>query len=215
MDDWLDPRAIWREYRGYVAFSTGLFLVGALLGAALGVAGVDLAGALTGGGDIQDALPNIGELSQVEVFLVILLNNTRALLLFVLGAGTLGAFTVIGLLFNGLLIGFVVVTAAASQGVSFVVVGIVPHGIIELPALIVGAAVGFRLTIRTLLRLAGPLPSSPVVPDRLPDARDSVMSTPEWRRTGVVVVGCLLGLLLAAFVEAFVTATLLEAFFGG
>lgn len=206
-------RAAWREYRGYVAFVTAVFLLSALGGGAMAVAGVDLA-ALFGAEDVGDLLPDIEELSQFEIFLTILLNNARAFVVFVLGAASLGAFTLLVLAFNGFLIGYVVVQAAAARGVLFVVLGIGPHGILELPALFVGAAVGFRLVVRTLLRLAGPLLDHPAVPDRLPDGRASVMSRAEWRRTGLVVVTGLLVLAVAAAVEAYVTAGLLAAVFG-
>lgn len=206
-------RAAWRDYRGYVAFATGIFLLSAVLGAVMAVVGVDLL-ALMGADDLGDVLPDIGELTQFEVFLTILLNNARAFLVFVLGAASLGAFTLLGLAFNGVLIGYVVAQAVATRGILFVLVGIGPHGIVELPALFVGAAVGFRLVVRTLLRLSGPVLAHPETPGWLPSARDSVMSRAEWRRTGLVVATGLLALLVAAFVEAYVTAGLLEVFFG-
>lgn len=207
-------RAAWRDYRGYVAFSTGVFLLTAVLGALVAVAGVDFL-ALLGADDLGDVLPDIGQLSRFEIFLTILFNNSRAFVIFVLGAASLGAFTLLGLAFNGLLIGYVVALSAAERGVLFVLVAIGPHGIFELPALFVAAAIGFRLVVVTVLRLASPVFSMVDAPDWAPEPREAVMTRSEWKRTGLVALTAYVVLVVAAFVEAFVTSSLLEALFPG
>lgn len=206
-------RAAWRDYRGYIAFTTVWFLGGAVVGAALSVTGVDFL-ALIGVENLRDVLPDVSGLSRFELFLTILVNNSRAYAVFILGAASFGTFTLLALGFNGLLIGYVVIQAIETRGVLFVVLGIAPHGIFELPALFVAAAVAIRVVVRTLLRLSGPVLSSSAAPVWLPPAQDSVMSRVEWRRTGLVVVTAYIVLAFAAAVEAFVTASLLAAVFG-
>jgi len=207
-------RAAWRDYRWYVAFSTGIFLLTAVLGAVVAVAGVDFF-ALLGADDLGGVLPDVSQLSQFEIFLTILFNNSRAFVVFVLGAASLGAFTLLGLAFNGLLIGYVIALAATEQGPLFVLVAIGPHGIFELPALFVAAAIGFRLVVVTVLRLASPALSRVDAPDWAPEPRDAVMTRGEWKRTGLLALTAYVVLVVAAFVEAFVTAPLVETLFPG
>lgn len=69
--------------------------------------------------------------------LSILLNNLKASLFIYSG---LGIFTAVILFFNGIIIGYVVAIYPLS------IIYIVPHGIFEIPALILAAVAGFRIT---------------------------------------------------------------------
>lgn len=186
-------RLAYREHRPYLAASAGLFALAVVGGVALQVGGVDLFAAL--------GLGSLGELFPDRITAVtILVNNTRAFALFVAGALTGGLLTLFGLGFNGLVVGFVVADVVAQRGVAFVFVGLAPHGVLELPALFAAAAVSFRVVVRLGGRVFGD--------------RDRVMSRAEWRRTGGFVLAAWVALAVAAFVEFYVTAALLDALFG-
>jgi len=185
-------RAGYRDHRRYLALSTAVFAVGVVAGVAVYLQGIDLLARL-GLDSLRDLFPE-----NITVF-TILINNTRAFGLMVLGAITGGLLTLFALLFNGLLIGFVLGGVAADRGIAFVFVGLVPHGIFELPALFAGAAVGLRVVHLTGKRLLG--------------RRDRVLSRREWRETGLFLVGAWTVLAFAAFVEIHVTGTLLEVLF--
>lgn len=206
------PRAA-REFAPAMALSTGVFLLGTLVGVGMAFADVNLF-TLLGVQDLGDLLPDIGELNQFEVLALIFLNNTRVFTMFVVGAITAGLLPALGVGFNGLLLGYVAVVTAGQQGVLFIVVGLGPHGIIEIPALILGGAVAFRLFGRTVWRVIGPALDGRDLPDFLPPVRPGVMTRDEWYRTGLVVLTGYLALAVAALVETFVTSTLLSALFG-
>ncbi|WP_254762524.1 stage II sporulation protein M [Natrinema marinum] len=198
------PRAAladaWDEHRRYVGFAAGLFAVGILIGIALMAAGYNLLEI------IQEALgqplfPDISGQSRAELAQFLLLNNSRAFILSILGALTLGLLTAWAMLFNGVIVGNIGAYIASEVGIGYIVVGLLPHGIFELPALFVAAGVGFRLLYRAGQRVRG--------------SRDAIFTKAYVYRTAVLVLAAWLLLLVAALVEAFVTPALLETLFAG
>lgn len=107
--------------------------------------------------------------------------------------------TVVILLFNGVIVGYVVLPAAEEAGIDFVIVAIVPHGILELPAFFVASAVAFRLVHRFVLRIS--------------DRRDRLLDPGELRRIGLLIVVAWVVLAIAAAVEAHLTLWLIETLF--
>lgn len=182
----------WREHRRYVGLSALLFAVGLGLGAAL-VGRFDLFAwlGLEGFGDVVPA-----ELTVAGLWL----NNARALLVMVAGALTGGLLTAFGLVFNGVVLGYVGLPIAERLGVGFVAVGVLPHGIVELPALFLGAAVALRIVTNAGRRLAG--------------SRDAVLGRSGWLRAGLLVAVALGMLAVAAVIEVHVTGRLLEVLYG-
>lgn len=173
--------------------ATAIFAIGIAAGLALVVAGVDLFAAL-GLDDLSDVLP--------ETFTVwtILQNNTRAFVLMILGAVTLGILTILAVFFNGLLIGYVIGPSVTETGIAQTFTLLAPHGILELPALFVAAGVGFRLVHLGINRVLG--------------RRERFLSRPEAIRVGLfVAVGWIL-LAIAAVLEVHVTPAVYEALFG-
>ena len=191
--------AAWAEHRRYVWFAAGLFGFGALIGALLLAAGIDLTEFFL---ELLEEELGIDE-DDPDAFDVdatfFVLNNTPPFLLSILGAITLGLFTALIMLFNGILVGNIAVSIAGLAGVAFIIVGLVPHGIFELSALFVASGVGFRLVHRFGQRLMG--------------HRDAIVTRAYLRRTAILVLFAWLLLVIAAFVEAYLTHALLEAFF--
>ncbi|WP_323191417.1 stage II sporulation protein M [Halostella sp. PRR32] len=182
-----------REHRRYLLVSVGLFLLGTVVGVGLVARGVDLLAELE-----LDSLQQVFPAEPTVSF--ILVNNTRAFLVFLVGALSLGLITVLGLVVNGVLLGYVGALAAGNEGIGFVVLAIAPHGILELPALFAASAVAFRVVARAGARIAG--------------RRSTVMSVDEWRRTAGFVAAAWVVLAVAAFVEIYVTFGLVEALYG-
>ncbi|WP_255192736.1 stage II sporulation protein M [Natronobeatus ordinarius] len=190
----------WAEHRPYVYFSVGLFAFGGLLGAALLAAGIDLTELFLEALGEEFAPEDPGEEFELELtatFFVV--QNTPPFLFSIAGAITLGLFTAIIMLVNGLLIGNIALSMAAVVGVDFILVGLLPHGIFELPALFVAAGVGFRLVHRFGQRILG--------------SREAFVTKAYLSRTAVLVVFAWLLLVVAAFVEAYLTPALLDALF--
>ncbi|MXV62685.1 stage II sporulation protein M [Natronorubrum sp. JWXQ-INN-674] len=197
----------WTEHRLYAWFATGLFAFGALIGALLYAAGVNLIDLflemimqefgedeLPGGGDDLAGEENL-ELS-ASFFIM---NNTPPFLAAIFGALTLGTLTVIIMIFNGVLVGNIAVFAGMETGFGLIIALLAPHGIFELPALFIAAGIGFRFVHRAGQRIAG--------------TRDALVTRSYLLRTTALVVFAWLLLVLAAFVEAYVTFIIAEALF--
>lgn len=182
----------WREHWPYVKLAAALFALGALLGAALLVLDVDLF-AMLGIEAADDAL--VDEFTTATI----LVNNTGVFILTVVGIFSFGLLTALVLLFNGAVVGFVAIPAAGDVGVGFVLVALLPHGILELPALFVAAAVAFRL----LHRFA----------QRVRDRRERLLEPGELPRIGLLLAVAWLVLAIAAAVEVHVTVWLVETLF--
>ncbi|QSX00740.1 stage II sporulation protein M [Haloterrigena alkaliphila] len=189
----------WTEHRPYVWFSAGVFAVGVVLGVALYAAGVDLVdfflemitqefGEEELPGEVGDPT---GELPFEPTATFFIQNNTPPFLASIAGALTLGVVTLLIMGFNGVLIGNIGAVVGSETGFGLIVALIGPHGIFELPALFIAAGVGFRFVHRLGQRVFG--------------SRDALFTRSYLLRTTLFVVFGWLLLVLAAFVEAYVT----------
>lgn len=104
--------------------------------------------------ELADLVPSDTSLPEFD-FRSITLNNLRALLLMFLGSVTGGLLSLFGLTVNGVVVGAVV--GIVVQDTSWVVVlaALLPHGVIELSAFFMAAAVGLRVPHRTARYLTG------------------------------------------------------------
>ncbi|SMO79375.1 stage II sporulation protein M [Melghirimyces algeriensis] len=134
----------------------------------------------------------------LNVFQVILSNNLLATASMI-GLGLFfGVYPVIGLAFNGLLLGVVIGISSEQTGsspVTLFVTQILPHGILELPALIFAAALGIRLGILSMGTLAGL--GSAVIRKRNQSAWKAYLE-----RVPSLVIGVAVMLTVAAFIES-------------
>ena len=182
----------WREHWPYFKLSVAIFFVGSIIGALLVMMEVDLL-AIIGIDDLGEAFP------EEITTLTILINNTVVFVLALVGVFSFGLLTAVILLFNGVLVGYVVLPAAEEVGIGFVAVAILPHGILELPAFFVASAVAFRLIHRFILRIR--------------DRRDRMLDPGDLRRMALLLAVAWVVLAVAAAVEAIVTVWLIEALY--
>ncbi|OIB55456.1 stage II sporulation protein M [Natrialba sp. SSL1] len=194
--------AAWVEHRRSVWVATGMFAVGIAIGIALLLAGVNLLEIVAELLE-EELLPELedeqanGELEFTATFFI--QNNSVPFLMAIGGALTLGLLTAFIMVFNGIIVGNVSAAAAEIAGVDFILAALVPHGIFELPALFLAAGVGFRLLSRFGQRVLG--------------SRNAFFTRPYLVRTALFVLFAWLLLVLAAFVETYVTPELLEVLF--
>lgn len=136
------------------------------------------------------------DLSLPQIFLVIFLNNAiKALLAIIFG---LLIIVPVGFVaYNGWIIGIVVYEQVRTSGYMPVVVGILPHGIIELPMIIVSAALGTRLGMMAFLRVNGTISSKDVISE----IKWSVHFYLRW---------ILPLLFIAALIETFITPVIMQ-----
>lgn len=146
----------------------------------------------------QEVSP-LKELSPVGLMLGIFANNAlKCLLVMVLGLA-FGIAPVLFIVANGLILGIVVGVTMRSTSLLYVLVGVVPHGVIELPMVFISAAIGLKLGVDVLKALLGKKES---VVDKLVE---SLL---------IYIVWIFPLLFLAAFVETFVTGPILYLLFG-
>ncbi len=140
------------------------------------------------------------DLSLPQIFLVIFLNNAiKALLAIIFG---LLIFVPVGFVaYNGWIIGIVVCEQVRTSGYMPVVAGILPHGIIELPMIIVSAALGTRLGMMAFLRMNGTVSSK----DIISEIKWSVRFYLRW---------ILPLLFVAALIETFITPMIMQIVIG-
>lgn len=87
---------------------------------------------------------------QWSLFWIIFWNNVSKSLL-IIGLGVFfGVIPLFFLLSNGLLLGYVMAVSAEKQSILYVIKAILPHGIIEIPAVIFACAFGVRLGVLVL-----------------------------------------------------------------
>lgn len=95
--------------------------------------------------NFQETFGPILEMPPPAQFLAIFLNNSLTVLLVIFLGIILGVFPFLVLSFNGFFIGIVSYFVQAERGWFLVFALIMPHGIIEIPAILIACAVGFRM----------------------------------------------------------------------
>ncbi len=105
--------------------------------------------------NLRGSLSPLREMSSFPLFLVIFLNNSlKALMLIVLGIIPF-IFAAGFLTINGVILGVVLNHSLATRGPGFTLVGLLPHGILELSAVIIAAALGLQIGAAFLAYLGG------------------------------------------------------------
>lgn len=92
------------------------------------------------------------------LFFKIFLNNLVACIALFLGGATFGLVPLLVITSNGLIIGGIIETVREQKGTGFVLAAILPHGVLEIPAVLVSAGLGLLLAEalgRELLRSEG------------------------------------------------------------
>jgi len=127
----------------YFLASAGIFIVSFVIGSLISAKNPETSENLLG--LLKDTFGSITSLEPFGRMLEIFKNNVRGsfmALLFGLGFG------IVPFLFvtvNGIVLGILVEFFIKKQGVIFVIAAILPHGIIELPMVIMSVGIGFRL----------------------------------------------------------------------
>lgn len=89
------------------------------------------------------------------IMLAIFLNNAFVSLLFLVLGLALGILPVLFIASNGYLVGVIVYLVAQERGVLFILLGLLPHGILELPMVFLAAGIGLRLGHQVFSALIG------------------------------------------------------------
>jgi stage II sporulation protein M len=148
--------------------------------------------------EVKDQVGPLKETSALGLMLGIFENNVIKCFLVVVFGLALGVAPLLFTVANGVVIGIVVGATIGRTGLLYVLVGILPHGIIEMPMVFISAAIGLKLgcdVLRALVQRKVPL---------WKDIKEGLLIFVFW-------VAPLL--FVAAFMETFVTGTLLYLLF--
>ena len=182
-------RWLWLYATAAASVLFGSAVVGFLLGSAVPVDSL----AMADGGGSNGVFP---PLTTVDLAV----NNLTAMVVLTLGAVSLGLVTLFGLVLNGLLIGAVVGIAVQTLDPLVVAMLILPHGVLEVPALLIASAVGLRFARLTVRYIRG--------------LEDDLLTRRDLREAGWLVLTAALLIVVAAYIEANVTLELAECVAG-
>ena len=135
------------SYKKWLIIATSLFGVGFTLGLVTppGIFGpfTDMIAGLEEFANLLTPLP------QFAILVIIFITNATTLLVSFILSPIFCLWPILVLTLNGWLLAFVSAIVAQEESLSFVLVGLVPHGIVELPAFILGqaAALSFGTTV--------------------------------------------------------------------
>ncbi|MBU7031185.1 MAG: stage II sporulation protein M [Theionarchaea archaeon] len=198
---------ILKSLKREIIVSAGILLLGVLCGIFLQNIIGGYAASLFG--TIEQEAEKIREIPQYLQMLVIFGNNARAATL----SGIIASFPILGIFLpimtmsiNGVIIGLApeVFQMSSSQ----FLIAILPHGILEIPALILASAVGFTFSFASLKAFIGyffPHPGR--------SGRDTFLEEmrPGWRSLKLFAMIIPL-LICAAFIEVFITPHIMNFF---
>ncbi len=176
------------KYRWYLVIAALLFLGGLTFGLSLPASGGTGNGEL---GALQQLADFLAGLPPVGMLFFILAKNVSALLFSFALSPLLCIVPILALVLNGALIGLVATPVSSATSVGYFLSAILPHGVIEIPALVIGEAAALSMGVAVMM-----------VPFRT-DARSEIGAT---ARRDLKYLGIALALLVpAAIIETFIT----------
>lgn len=197
-------KQVWQDIRAtrtHIIVATLLFVISAFIGATNESFQQYLNSQLNAMGDLVETINNSSN-PTLAMFIVIFLNNAiKAALVIVFGA-FFGLFPIFFLTINGLIIGFVIKLASSgnmsvsASGWEIVLKTLVPHGILEIPALIIAGAYGLRLG-KLLFSTLGALLFNQNKLDTIGRSYKETL-----KRCGVMIVYMTVVLLIASIIES-------------
>lgn len=147
-----DDLAYLKSIRFFIGITVLAFIISAIVGYSAAAADSELAASWM---KELAMLRWIMDLPPLLIMLAIFLKNLMACAMSVLLGLGFGLVPLLVLASNGFMIGVVSFAIIHKHGVLYLLAGIVPHGIIELPTILLGISIGFRLGYLLVLSLLG------------------------------------------------------------
>ncbi|WP_394697857.1 stage II sporulation protein M [uncultured Methanomethylovorans sp.] len=105
--------------------------------------------------ELEGVVELLKNLSPIQIMFLIFLNNAlKSLLILVLGIG-FGIVPLLFIAYNGYFLGIFSHKILMEQSLLYLMGGLLPHGIIEIPMVVISAAIGIRLGLKGLASLKG------------------------------------------------------------
>ncbi len=137
------------NYKRWLLLAVGLFGVGLVLGSTIPIGSTGLLSDELAA--LQDMAESLRPLPQSSVLAIIFVKNAAALLLSIALSPFFCLVPVIALLFNGWLLGLVATRVIQEKSLAYLLAGLLPHGIFELPAFFIGEAVALSFGSTVML----------------------------------------------------------------
>lgn len=192
-----------KSLSNYILAATLIFLMGGLLGwIGTGALQELMIQQISGIKEISEQLQQ-GDNIQWNFFTFIFWNNATKAVLVIFAGALAGVVPIIFLLINGGVLGFLL-HLSWQQNVSMydvVVKGLLPHGIIEIPAIIIACAFGLKFGV-VIIKSLGQMNRSPRT--RTINLRNFM------RQTGTAAVWIVILLFIAAIIESTITYALVK-----
>jgi len=144
----------------------------------------------------EEVFKNIESENPAVVALNIFANNTETSIILFIGGATFGLITLLILSMNGFIIGIVVEYVRQEQGLYVILAGVLPHGIFEIPALVLAGMFGLLLGEELWKELHG--------------TGDAISAAQQYGKQFLGYVLPLLG--IAAIIEGFITPEIIQLF---
>lgn len=144
----------------------------------------------------EEIFDNIESGNSAVVAANIFVNNLQTSVILFIGGAAFGLITILVLSVNGFVIGIVIEYVRQEQGLYVILAGILPHGIFEIPALVLAGMFGLLLGGELWKELHG--------------SGDAITAAEQNGRRFLVYVLPLLG--IAAIIEGFITPEIIQLF---
>jgi len=180
-----------RSLKYHFLFITAIFFIAAVTGYLYGASDETYSDAIIE--ELGEEFSDLMDLSAPMIVFNIFTRNTFLSFIALVSGIVFGLIPLGFIALNGVLIGVIMQMAEKEMGSFFVIMAIVPHGIIELPMVILSSAIGLKLGQELLCMLI----------DRDSNIKEEFI---KGIRTFTVLV--IPFLLVAAFIEVYITSTL-------
>ena len=103
---------------------------------------------------IQELAEMLSGMSAIQIMLLIFTNNAVKLFIAMIFGVFFGVLPFAFLVLNGFVLGVFIHLLMIENGPLFIIAGLTPHGIIEIPMLLISSAIGFKLGHHLLLYIS-------------------------------------------------------------
>ncbi|ADC64535.1 protein of unknown function DUF95 transmembrane [Ferroglobus placidus DSM 10642] len=135
-------------------------------------------------------------------FLSILKNNLLVVTLLLSGTLLLGSTTLVNLMNSGITVARLIILAnACNLSLHKFLLLVLPHGIFEIPAIIIAGAAGFKIPYEIIRYLAG--------------RKEQILTKEDIKEYFTLALISIILIVIAAFVEAYVTPRVANTFYRG
>lgn len=193
--------------RQYIIAATIIFAISMYLGATNESFAHFLSAQLEGLGQLVDKIDESSN-PTLSMIMLIFFNNAIKSVIVIFAGALFGLLPIFFLVINGMVIGFVLQFSANSSMemsvLELIVKGLLPHGILEIPALLIASAYGLRLG-KLLISVFGALLFDQNKLSQIGYQYKSLL-----QKCGIVSIYLVVALLFAAIIESTVTGWLLQ-----